>query len=238
MDEQQILKQLNELKEETKPRESWVNLTKDELFEEQRQQTTAATLIGKAFAPLQRPTLALTAIGLIAMVLSGGLLYSPQLVSFDEPMPTVTNDSLMAQQQQQQLTTSLQGLDQRLAQVNTSLTEVKDSENVRSLAELAVIQATAEHIQKQVETLASSHTTDSGMSSTFGQIEMKSSQVIEATEEMQKETAKTLIDELESNQQYLSPEDKDRLERAKQAYEQEEYEKSFLLLEPLLQEQE
>jgi len=237
MDEQQILKQLNELKEETKPRESWVNLTKQELFEDEQQQSTAATLIGKAFAPLERPALALAAIGLLAMVLSGGMFYSPQLVKIDEPMPDISNDSLLAQQQEEELTASLQGLEQRLDEVNTNLSQVKDSENVQSLAKLAAIQATAEHIQGQVQTLASK-ATNSETASAFDQIKVKSNQVIEATQGMQKETVKTLINELESNQQLLSDKNKERLEKAKQNYQEEKYDKAFLSLRPMLQEQE
>jgi len=224
MDEQQILEQLNELKQEVKPREKWVNMTKDELFQDAQQQKAAATLISKAFAPLQKPALALTALGLVAMVLSGGLLYSPQLVKIDKPMPTISNDK-----PDPQLAASVEKLSASLVKVNEKLTEVKDSDNIEEIIpKLAVIEATARQGAK-IATTAQSTKTFASLADSF-------TQTANAANTRSAQIIKEAIKGFEKNKEYLSDIDQTRLEKAKKAYEEKNYSEAFLLLKPLLQE--
>ncbi|KXB08039.1 hypothetical protein AKJ56_01970 [candidate division MSBL1 archaeon SCGC-AAA382N08] len=216
MDEQQILKQLNRLQDEVKPREQWVNMTKRELLNSQ-QQKAAATLISKAFAPLQKPALALAAISLIALVLSGAVFYSPQLVKVEEPMPRISSD-------QAQLTASLTKLSASLTEINEGLKNLKEVEDPNeTFALITTLESATEEGQRAATSLAAS-TENPQVLGAVGQFQESLNEIerkIQEAENQQKQQIEELIDKIENNKNYLSEEERGYLDRAQQAFDEE-----------------
>jgi len=229
MDEQQILEQLNELEDEVKPREKWVNMTKSELFENAQQQKAAATLISKAFTPLQRPALALTGLGLLVMVLSGGMIYSPQLVKIDEPMPTVNNDKLLAQQQQEEMAASLESLQKNLNKINKNLAEVKKSDGIKALGKLATIRTTAEGLQRTAQSMATT-TEDPQTLAALVKIQESSKEALQTSQKDLSKSLENFLDYLNNNKEDLTEKDRERLENAREAFGEDKYDKAIMLV--------
>ncbi len=227
MDEQQILKQLNRLGEEVKPREKWVNMTKRELFEEdQQQQEAAATLISRAFSPLQKPVMALTALGLIALTLGSAMFYSPQLVEVDQEMPEINSQD---KTQQRKMVESLKDLSNGLEKINRNLREIEDSKNLASLVKVATIQVTAESVQETAQEMSTS-TNDPQTLAALSKIEESSKQTIENSRDTFAKVIKESIDNLDKNKEYLSSKDQMRLKEAQNAYQNGNYMDAYLLL--------
>jgi len=222
MDEKQILKQLNQLKE-VKPRKQWVNMTKAELFNQQ-QEKAAASLISKAFAPLQKPALALASIGIIALIMGSAMIYSPQLVEVNEPMPIVEPAS-----SEPQFAQSLQQLSDNLNKINSKLSNLQQTEDPsRMLAMTAAIGATAQQGQKTVESLATS-TSDPQTLAALDKLE----QGFEQTSQSVQNFVQVQINELNNNKQYLSAANQKRLGKAERAFEQDDYALSIMWLQKI-----
>lgn len=229
MDEQQIINQLNNLKQ-TKPSNNWVNLTKKEIFEEKSAaEQPTISLISNLFTPLKKPAVALASLGFVALILSGAMLYSPQLVEIGKPLPRMVTPQPTSNPQ---LAGALERLRGSLKEINNSLKNLEQAEDPQqALAMTAVIEATAKQGQKTVEALAT--TTRGPDSETLAALGQGFDQTAERAQNLGSGIIESLINELEKKKQYLTEEDQARLEKARDAYQQGNYTQAFLLLQPL-----
>jgi len=223
MDEKQLIRQLK-MFSNIKPEKSWAFLVKEKILSqdlpvaEQAQPRIWLTSVGSFFS--ERASLAFSALALVGVVLIGGTLYFDWFGFFQN-------------QQSKQMVASLAEMQGKLALVNNSLDNLRNLENRnQALAMAEVVKSTIKENQKIAQKIQAEQPAISRKAlASLGELEKESGEVFAKSDQVQKEIFEQCFSDLK--QRSLNTIDRQRLDKAEEAYKQGNVAEAMVLLQQI-----
>lgn len=202
MEDYQVIQKIKKL-QQIKPNKNWVVFSKNEILGPELKEKTP--LFSWFVLPFRKPVLVFSSILLIAVALTGVFFYlNPQ------DSQIVSNDT--------EVLASLQGLETRLKEINSSLDNLKNMKNQgQALVMTAIVKATVKEGERVVNDLKKSKEPWSNdVLASFNEVEGLSKELTETNDILQKEIFEDYLEFLK--QRTLSEEDQERLQKVEQYY--------------------
>lgn len=223
MEEKEIIAKIKLLKE-IKPQKDWVFLTKEKIFSQKQEPLKFPFGLKEILNLKIRFALALILILIFASFF--GYLNLKNIANFTSlfeqnifPQKEISKDILPL----------LENLDQRLAKISQSLSNLKINQDPREiLATAGAVKYTAKRVQKTTYFLLKEGKLGEKETQVLASLGDLSQNLIQESEKRQKEVILALIKELEGKS--LNQEDALRLKSAKEAFEKGDYEKAQVLV--------
>lgn len=223
MREAELIQKINTLKQ-IKPREDWVVFVKQQILSSKEPEKPKISWSSWLLIPFQKPALALSSLIILALLLSGGLIFyfkwqpfSQQIIPEDQQ---VSSEKLLA---------SLKELQNSLEQIVLSLNSLKNTKTSNhTLGMTAVIKATAQSGEQTLKQLGAT-TKDPKVLATLNELEERFTEVEQMSQDVQGEMIEALIKDLK--QRTLTKEDEDRLQKVEEYYNEGKYIEATILLQ-------
>lgn len=223
MDERQLIKKIEQLKE-IKPNPAWVLLTKKEILGESEKFDFSFL-----FTPIRKPALVFAFRGVIVAVvlLAGGFFYL-YFLSSQSPKISFSDLGIFETQENEKLTASLEEIQLSLKKITSSLDNLKEARGKReALAMTGVVKETALRGKEVVEQIKPQSPTKNVLAS-LGEISQTLEELGRTSSDLQKEMLEKAFEDLK--QRGLTEEDRTRLERAKDYYQQGKESEALILI--------
>ena len=223
----QLIKKIKKLRQISPPRE-WVNLTKKEILgeiDEKRENQ----LVGWLFTPIRKPAFVVRTMMVAVLILTGSLFYLFYLNS-QAPQISLSNLNFLQNQENENLITSLQELKTNLNKITFSLNNLKslkDKDPKQALAVTEVVRVTADNAQnllKEMRKKASSKKVLAALT----EMEDSFQELGETSSNLRIEIIESLFQDLD--QRTLTEDDQNRLQKAKDYYNEGKIEQAMILL--------
>ena len=226
MKNSQVIKKIKELRQ-IKPNRDWVSLTKREILGEKKNEQ----IISWLFTPIRRPAFVVRTIMVAVLILAGSLFYLYYLNS-QIPQISFSNLNFFQNQENGNLIASLQELETSLNKITFSLNNLKNLKDPKqALAVTEVVRVTAnngQNLVKGVKEKASSKKVLAALT----EVENSFQELGETSSNVQIEIIESLFEDLA--QRTLTQEDQNRLQKAKDYYNEGKIEQAMILLMNLL----
>ena len=202
MEEYQVINKIKKL-QQIKPRKDWVVFSKNEILGPELKEKTP--LFSWFILPFRKPALVFSSILIIAVALTGVFFY---LNSQDSQIASKDTKVLV----------SLQGLETRLKEINSSLDNLKNMEDQsQALVMTEIVKATVKQGERVVDDLKKSKQPLSNkVSASLDGVGNDFKELGETTHTLQKEIFEDYLEFLK--QRTLSEEDQARLQKVEQYY--------------------
>jgi hypothetical protein len=212
MQEYQVINKIKKL-ESIKPDKGWVVSTKQDILGFELDHSRVSTL-DWFFIALKKPALVLSAL-LIVIIIGGGFLFSG---SQDNQPKIADNNDMLA---------SLQGLEAKLGEINSSLDNLENVENQsQALVMAGIIKSTAKGVEQGVNQIESNDYEEQVLAV---QVASDSKELGEAAENYQKEFMEFYINDLK--ERTLSSDNQERLEKLEQDYNDGNYDQAMIWIQ-------
>lgn len=202
MQEYQVIQKIKKL-QQIKPRKDWVVFSENEILGPELKEKIP--LFSWFVLPFRKPVLVFSSILIIAVALTGVFFYlNPQ------DSQIVSNDT--------EVLASLQGLETRLKEINSSLDNLKNMKNQsQALVMTEIVKATAREGERVVNDFKKSKEPLSNqVLASLDGVESLSKELTETSGILQKEIFEDYLEFLK--QRTLSEEDQERLQKVEQYY--------------------
>ena len=221
----QLIKKIKKLRQIRPPRE-WVNLTKKEILgeiDEKRENQ----LVGWLFTPIRKPAFVVRTIMVAVLILAGSFFYLYYLNS-QIPQISFSNLNFFQNQENEDLVASLQELEVSLNKITSSLNNLKNLKDPKqALAVTEVVRVTADNAQnllKEMRKKASSKKVLAALT----EMEDSFQELGETSSNLRIEIIESLFQDLD--QRTLTEDDQNRLQKAKDYYNEGKIEQAMILL--------
>lgn len=226
LNEKHLIKQIQSLKQ-IRPRKEWVDLCKKEILGEQEKFG-----FQWLFKPIQRQTMALAfrSMAVAVVVLAGGFFYLYYLnFQGSNGIPAKVFIVENQQEQNQKLVNALKDLQSNLNKINTSLNNLKNSTNKKqSLAMIEVIKVAANKGEQAIKDIKDKNSSSKQVLASLIDVENDFKQLEQDSYDIQTQMLEDMLQDLEGRT--LSVENQERLQKAKQYYNDKKYNEAMILV--------
>jgi hypothetical protein len=222
MKERELIKKIKKLRQ-IKPNKDWVSLTKREILGEEKNEQILSWL----FTPIRRPAFVVRTIMVAVIILTGSFFYLYYLnANFSQI--SFSNLPFSKNQENQNLVASLEELEVSLNKITTSLENLKNSKNQKeALAVAQVVKVTAVNSQNLLKGMKDKASSKKVLAA-LTEVENSFQELGETSSNLQIEIIESLFQDLA--QRTLSPEDQNRLQKAKDYFNEGKVEEAMILL--------
>ena len=213
MEDYQVIQKIKKL-QQIKPRKDWVVFSENEILGPELKGKTP--LFSWFILPSRKPALVFSSILIIAVALTGVFFY---LNSQDSQIASKDTKVLV----------SLQDLETRLKEINSSLDNLKNMEDQsQALVMTEIVKATAREGERVVNDLKSKKPLSKEVLASLNEVEGLSKELTETSGILQKEIFEDYLEFLK--QRTLSEEDQARLQKVEQYYNEGREADALLLI--------
>jgi hypothetical protein len=222
MKDSQLIKKIKKLRQ-IKPNKDWASLTKREILGEEKNEQ----IISWLFTPIRRPAFVVRTIMVAVIILTGSFFYLYYL-NANLPQISFSNLPFSKNQENQNLVASLEELEVSLNKITTSLENLKNSKNQKeALAVAQVVKVTAVNSQNLLKGMKDKASSKKVLAA-LTEVENSFQELGETSSNLQIEIIESLFQDLA--QRTLSPEDQNRLQKAKDYFNEGKVEEAMILL--------
>ena len=225
MKDSQLIKKIKELRQ-IKPNRDWVSLTKREILGEKKDKQ----IINWLFTPIRRPTFVIRTVMVAVLILAGSLFYLYYLNSQTPQISFSNLNFFQKQQENENLIASLQELETSLNKITFSLNNLKnlkDKDPKQALAVTEVVRVTANNGQNSLKEMKEK-TSSKKVLAALTEMEDSFQELGETSSNLQTEIIESLFQDL--SQRTLSEDDQNRLQKAKDYYNEGNIEQAMIFL--------
>ena len=219
MQEYQVIQKIKKL-QQIKPRKDWVVFSKKQILGPELEEKTP--LFAWMFLPIRKRALVLASL-FIAITLTGVFFY----------LNSQTPSSILVSEEQNEteILSSLQGLEENLKEIKLSLDNLKNvKDKSQALVMAEIVKSTAKEGTRMVNDIKDSQKPLSNkVLASLNEVEGLSGELTEASGNLQKEIFESYISFLK--QSSLSEEDQTRLQKAEQYYNEGKYTEAMILIQ-------
>jgi len=224
MQERELIKQIKQLRR-IKPNKDWVCLTKKEILGEEKKEIQVLSWL---FAPIKRPAFVLRGVVIAAVFLAGTFFYMYYLNSQVLEMSFPKLPIVVENQANTNLTASLTELQASLKEIKASLNNLKKSKDPRqALAMTEVVKAAAKNGKEMVREIKTKSSSNKVLA-TLNEVENSFKELGERSTDLQREMIRSYLEDLK--QRTLTEEDRVRLQKAEEYYNQGKDSEAMILL--------
>ena len=221
----QLIKKIKKLRQ-IRPSREWVNLTKKEILgeiDEKRENQ----LVGWLFTPIRKPAFVVRTIMVAVLILAGSFFYLYYLNS-QIPQISFSNLNFFQNQENGNLIASLQELETSLNKITFSLNNLKNLKDPRqALAVTEVVRVTANNGQNLLKGMKEKASSKKVLAA-LTEVENSFQELGETSSNVQIEIIESLFEDLA--QRTLTKDDQNRLQKAKDYYNEGKIEQAMILL--------